>query len=401
MLIRYYGPVGIPSGYGYAANETCMAILSAGLDLEIQTYNPNPDGTINQLPARYAPLVPCIRSDGDPPTPDPDIVIVHTLPRDCARVLAVAQIRDLYPRAKCVAYTTWETAAPIPEPLAQGLRAFDQVWVPSRETWRTVATDGPDANSVYMVPHAFDESLDTAQEAPAAGPRPYRFYYVGAWTRRKNPEGVIQAYLRAFRLGDDVELVVQAAGARHEACLLAMVAATGMPPSYLPKVVFDSERIADAALRALHARCDCFVTASRGEAWNLPAFDAMLARRHIISPEDLGSTDYLRDTSAWLYRSRLVPAGGEAFLLPPPPAPQTLDASLTAPYQPSVKAVGTDITVNDDWWEPDIADLSLRMRRAYAERVTGLAVHYDPATRYGRRAVGALIRRLLETKTTK
>ncbi len=389
MLVRYYGPVGIASGYGHAANETCMAILASGLDLEIQTYNPSPgSGLENRLHKRYLPLEMCIRHDGVPPTPNPDVVIVHTLPRDCAKVLEVAKIRELYPKAICIAYTTWEAAPPIPDDIAHGLEAFDQVWVPSEQT-REAMAHGTSRYLVRVVPHAFDDRVTRRSEVVESvfGPRvypPFRFYYIGAWTRRKNPEGVIQAFLRAFSHNDVglVELVIQSAGASPVTYALTVAAAVGAS-HHEPSIRFSNRWLSDDEVFALHHSMHCFVTASRGEAWNLPAFDAMMAGRHIISPADLGSQDFLRQTSAWLYDSRLVPAGGEAYL-------DTRDGKT------SVRVVGADLTARETWWEPDIDRLSALMRRAVDEYVTALTVFYDPAERYGRRVVGGLIRRLLE-----
>lgn len=378
MLIRYYGPVGIPGGYGTAANETCMAILAAGLDLEIQTYNPSPGADHeNRLPMRYAPLVPCVRTDGNPPRSNPDVVIVHTKPADCAKLLEIAQIRTLYPKAHCVAYTTWECASPI---RLESLALFDQIWVPSKHTLSSMTPWAVDDGGLRVVPHAYDETTVVDADGPTPL-KPFRFYCIGAWTRRKNPEGVIQAYLRAFHRNDDVELVIQSAGAPVIAMPLAVVAATGQAPVDQARICCNTQYLSESEMWHLHHNCDCFVTASRGESWNLPAFDAMLAGRHIISPRELGSLDFLQDTSAWLYDARLAPAGGEARV--------TKDAH-------TFRAIGCDFTVQDDWWEPDIADLARNMRRAYCERRRDLTVHYSPAKRYGRRSVGDLIRRLLE-----
>jgi glycosyltransferase involved in cell wall biosynthesis len=402
MLVRYYGPVGIPSGYGHAATETCMAILAAGLDLEIQTYHPTPgEGRQNVLSARYLPLESCIRHDGVPPTPNPDVVIVHTLPVDCGRVLAAAQIRELYPKAHCVAYTSWE-ASSISSESAAGLMGgtddtdtgFDEIWVPSAQTRAALATYVRPVPSV--VPHAFDETAlslvppgymrDTRMMA-ARPPRPYRFYWIGAWSRRKNPQGVIQAYLRAFDKNDPVELHMLAAGADPVDFYTCLVAETGKSPADLPRIALCRERVSDEAIWDLHSTSHCYVTASRGEAWNLPCFDAMVVGRHIIAPQSLGSTDYLQHTSAWLYESRLSPAGGEARVT------QATGGGI------GMQPIGTDLTCKLDWWEPDIGRLAVLMRRAYAETVTDLDVHNDLAERYGRRAVGINIRRHLERVT--
>jgi glycosyltransferase involved in cell wall biosynthesis len=386
MLVRYYGTVGAPSGYGKAANETCMALLEAGIDLEIQTYG---DGAVQMLPQKYLPLARFVRNDDAPPRENPDVVVVHTLPGDCGKVLEISRVQTLYPRARCFAYTTWEGQSPLPRALGNALIKFHGIWVPSRSTRERVLENGDwyaADDAVTVVPHAFDEtaSIDPAPPPPGT----YRFYYIGAWTARKNVEGVIRAYLRAFSRSDDVELVIHASRASPLAALLTMVSATGEDPQHLARVTFTTERVVDQGIEAIHRGCHCFVTATRGEAWNLPAFEAMLARRHIIAPHSMGSDDFLVDTSAWLYRSTIQPASGEVRLVESPGAPS---GALSAQYQGP-----PGLTVAADWREPDIAQLAILMRRAFTERVTTLDVRYDPAGRYGRKAVGAHIRTLLE-----
>src|SRR5262249_22112581 len=137
--------------------------------------------------------------------PNPDLVIVHTLPMDCATVLAkVEEAQGLLPeRTKLVAYTTWEGASAIPMAMAQSLHVdFDQIWVPSKKVASYVAqglaaTMVASADSVdianrktKVVAHAFDPAVLPAWRRPNEEddrPRPYRFYYVGAWNSRKNP----------------------------------------------------------------------------------------------------------------------------------------------------------------------------------------------------------------------
>jgi hypothetical protein len=382
MLIRYFGPVGIPGGYGRAANETCMAILAAGLDLEIQTYHPSAGpGRTNYLHERYQSLVPHIRDDNTAPRPHPDVVIVHTLPMDCAKVLEVARIREHYPSAYCVAYTTWEGAFPPPQAMVDALDAFDTVWSPSSQLMSEFpALQGLWHKRHKIVPHAYDD-----QTIPADRFRPpgaFRFYTIGTWTVRKNLQGLIMAYLRAFDRDENTSLLIQSFGADPYALLMLCVASMGKHPRDLPAISLMTEWIDEGGIASLHGNCDCFVTASRGEAWHFPAFDAMLARRHIIAPLDQGSDEYLMDTSAWRYRTTLAPATAEAEVVP------------GTDFR--VRRVGTDLTCRDNWREPDITELSVLMRRARAECVTDLHVAYDPAQRYGRAAVGQLIRRHLE-----
>lgn len=384
-LVRYYGHVGVPSGYGDAASETCMAILDAGLELEIST-----DGTM--LPAGYLPLATRIWARHA--LSQPDVVIIHTLPLDCARVLASERIRDLYPRALCICYTTWEGSCDVSPEVLTAMRQFDQVWVPSGATFRCASClldGGPrriGGPRLVKVPHAFDD-IKTQGAWPGINetlrPRKpsddiYRFYYIGAWQARKNVDGLIRAYANTFTSDNKVELVIQAAGAPRPAFDMARLAC-GVSETEMPRIRFSNERLSAAEISRLHAECDCFVTASRGEAWNLPAFDAMIAARHIIAPANQGSDEFLQWTSAWRYDGSDQPAFGDVRIV------GHGMAQFCGPQGLSARSL---------WIEPDLGDLGLKMCRAYEERVRYLSVFHDPAHYFGRKAVGRLIRTLIE-----
>jgi glycosyltransferase involved in cell wall biosynthesis len=380
MKIRYYGHVGVPTGFGVAAAEMCMAILGAGHDLEIST-----DGTACH--PRYLPLARCFRDE--PALSTPDAVIVHTLPLDCAMFLQKRQIRERYPDALCVACTTWEGASKVPTKVAASFAAFDRVWVPSSVTARSCMIS--ESDPVQVVPHPFEEA--TWDPFPSPPPRqPYRFYYIGAWTARKNVAGLIRAYLRTFDADDDVELVIQSAGAGPSVGEVAILS-TGLADGPVPTIRFSNRRMTDEEIWALHRECHCFVTATRGEAWNLPAFDAMLAQRHVIAPSGMGHVDFLRDTSARFYGVHPVPAFGDVQLVDAPDAP---------PGHAAAHYVATQgMTARSDWYEPDLIELGIHMKRAYAAHGGGggddpLWVGYDPRVRYGRVAVGRLITQILE-----
>ena len=359
-----------------------------------------------------------------------------------------------------MAYTTWEGVGPIPPVVSDALDVFDEVWVPSFATSRAMVIRD---RIPLVVPHPFDENLiegcatcgmfhrtdmfragmyvftSTAEDGVVVSERgedgrvrvafdddvgrvftaliagmarstvkvlkdvrgfapcelrrndnAYRFYYVGAWTARKNVEGIIRAYLRAFGKDDPVELAIHSAGASPDACRLASLT-TGIAPEDCPPLLFTYQRESTSFIRDLHARGNCFVTASRGEAWNLPAFDALLAGNHIIAPRWLGSDDFLVETDADLYESHIVPAFGDVRLVTRPDTPP---GYAVAQYMAT-----QGMTIASDWHDPDIAQLADRMRVAFLTNKRRLRVDYSPAQRFGRRAVGAQIKALLEGLT--
>lgn len=377
MKVRYYGPVGLPTGYGDAANEFCMAMLAAGIDLEILT-------AAASLHRKYTLLGPCIRSDDKPPTPAPDVVIVHTLPLSCAKTLELAKVKETCPDALLVAYTTWE-GLHAPLELLNSLSAFDQVWVPSAKTARAIDRDG-NRFITRIIPHACDDRPFMPPRRRGVGD-PYRFYTIGAWSARKNIEGVVRAYLRAFGKYNGVELHVHSSNAAPAAVAMASIAATGMQPSDLPPIHFTTGRLTAEEIDNLHATCDCYVTASRGESWNLPAYDAMRAGRFIIATAGLGHDEFLRNTNYWAIDSEAVPATGEIRMT-------AVDGGTRGEY------IGGDcLTVRQDWREPRLGHLAKLMEAAEREHPV-LTVHNqepgEPDVRFGRSRVGGLIKLALE-----
>lgn len=388
MLIRYYGHVGYPSGYGDAGNELCMAILAAGYELEIQT-----NGT--ELHARYLPLASCVTATQD--LRPPDVVIVHTLPLDCANLLAAERIREQFPEAQCICYTTWEGISEGVSPaFAAAVDHFDMVWVPSTHNLRALL-GGEIAATVAVVPHSFDDDnwaerwaeirARRARQESRPASSMYWFYYIGAWTVRKNVPGLIRAFLGEFTRDDNVGLHIHSPGASSRDFQMAVMS-SGIPESMCPTMVFSNERT--PTVDAIHEERDCFVTASRGEAWNLPAFQALLSARMIISPVHLGSDDFLLQTRASRCSSSRHHAYGDVVLLQRPDAPP---GHGIAQLQ-----IGQGMTSRDLWREPDADILAGLMRTAYVLRCRTLHVDYDIAAQFGRRAVAERIKQLIESE---
>jgi hypothetical protein len=367
MLIRYYGHVGCGTGYGDAANEMCMSLLSAGAELEIAT-----DG--KRLSGGYLPLVKCVKDQAA--MRHPDVVVVHTLPVSCGEVFE--RLGPLWkgPNAPAfVAYTTWEGDGQISPQVAHALIDYDQIWVPCRANKASMRH----MNNVVVIPHAFDEAQPRTPPRAVEPGETYRFYYIGAWCARKNPRGLIHAYMAEFTADDNVELVMLCAGASPQDAVMAQLETGIAPREIWPRLRFITERVDDDGLVRMHTDNHCFVTATRGEAWNLPAFQAMLAGRLVIAPCGLGSDDYLREKSeVLLYGSQRMPALGDVRTVA---APDGIRATYVGPQ---------GMTAHDAWREPSLYELGMCMRTAATKRVSVVATEYDVAGRFGRKAVGRL-----------
>lgn len=368
MRIRYYGHLQQDTGYGRAALDLASALARAGHQLEVRTIGP--------LPAGWVPPAALASRIGS----DPDAVIVHTLPGDCHRVLELEGIQR-GAGTKLVAYTTWEALGAPPHLVGALIAGFDQVWVPSWATAAAFKADEPGGESVHVLPHCFDESV--GRRLPVSERARYRFLWVGAWTSRKNPLGLIRAFALAFSNEDPVELVMHSPGCSMNT-FVAALAQTGVPQDDLPKITLSDKHL--PSLERLYAESDCFVTASRGEAWNLPAFDALLAGRYVITQRGLGSDEFLQHTSAELVNGWQAPALVDVVV------------SIANDEEVSMKVVGAQgLTSRSLWLEPDLWALSEAMRFAHTMNIRTIDTH-DPAERFGYAAVAKLALDMLETK---
>ncbi len=370
MKIRYYGHVGQPTGYGRAGEHLCLALIRAGADLEIRPLLPR-DGAPGQLSTpELLPLAH--RTRGDIGLSAADVAIVHTQPGDCRVVLNA--LSDGPIASRYVAYTTWEGIR-APPSVRAALRGFDQIWAPSHAAALAFATQTDEDGElipVAVIPHAYDPAA-AVRRSPLTD-HSYSFAWWGAWNNRKNPIGLLRAYAHAFTNKDvGVNLHLHSADLTREVLMLAM-GSTGIEPDAFPSITFSSGR---RPLSDLVGATDCFATAARGEAWNLPAFEAaFLGDAHVIAPAGQGSDDYLTHTGACLYGAMASPAWRDV---------RFADGGGVC----STGAWGLDS--KSLWWEPDLRQLATYMRAAFTNRVRGIRASYDPVAHYGYDAVGRLM----------
>ena len=128
----------------------------------------------------------------------------------------------------------------------------------------------------------------------------------------------IEAYLKAFKAGDPVLLVVKTsyrdwrspppAGARPvepgtSAWSLAQLLARYPEPAPVQLV---TRELSNDEVAGLHLRGDCFVSLCRSEGWGLGAFDAAAYGNPVVTTGFGGHLDYL-EGSPYLVRFDVVP----------------------------------------------------------------------------------------------
>jgi glycosyltransferase involved in cell wall biosynthesis len=240
---------------------------------------------------------------------------------------------------RIVGYWAWELPE-VPAEWRLGVELVHEIWVPSAFTAAAVARIAGD-RPVHVVPHPAALKPVPPQPLPAPG-RPFTVLSVfdaSSSLARKNPEGSIQAFQRAFGADPQARLVLKTqrldtvpdAAAR----LRALAAA--------PNITLLDATLEPAQLDALYAGADVLLSLHRAEGFGLALAEAMHRGLTVVATGWSGNADFLTDAVGVPVPSRRVPAE---------------DAQMTY-HHPNLL-----------WAEPDIdaAAEALRMLRAQPAR---------------------------------
>lgn len=244
-----------------------------------------------------------------------DVVVVHTPP------LWRHQLTTQQPHL--VAYTAWEADA-VPKERVELLNHYSKVLVPSKFN-RDVLVNSGVSVPIVAVPHiARERELGLPLEIRGTTPETYVLCVIGTWCTRKAMDETVLAYLDAFTDDDDVLLVVKTTPEDHLALArntnrqrlgghyarpstwftLAKLLAGRRKP---PRLHLITDHWPRSRIEALHARADCYVCLSRGEAWGLTAFDAAAHATPIVVTGWGGSLEFLPARYPYLVEYDLIP----------------------------------------------------------------------------------------------
>jgi glycosyltransferase involved in cell wall biosynthesis len=239
------------------------------------------------------------------------------------------------------------------------LNKMDLVWTFAESSKEAFVRSGVTV-PIQVIPHPLDPHLFTPPakaEQPLLGPdrRPlrsetFKFLSVFQWIPRKDPMRLLLAYLTEFTPDEDTVLVIRAHLAEADvdeiARHVAKVRQGVLLPHPHPRVLLVPGILTDAEMGELYRSVDCYVTASKGEGFGLPAHEALASGVPVIAPKHSAFLDHLNEDVGYFVDSRPEPVAG----------------------QPWAKWYHGTQT----WNAIDVMDLRRRMREAYDDRV-GLA----------------------------
>lgn len=372
MKVLYTGVYRDGTGWGHAAQDYILAMDAAGIDVVPRPIKLN-DAT-PEIPARILELE-------EKDASNPDVVIQHILPH----------MMDYNGKIKKnIGLFATETSDFKASRWAKYLNNMDENWVICNQQVEASRTSGV-KTPLQVIPHACNIERYQQSYEPLTLPCPkdhFVFYFIGEFVRRKNLAALVKAFHLEFDRTEPVELLLKvnksgwsADHCEQEVARFCNDIKNGLKlyPDfrYYKRDLILAQQLPEKEIMRLHSTCDCLVMPSYGEAWGIPAFDAMGMGKTPICTDVGGMADFLQDgqeQGGWLIPSHAEPVFG-------------MNESFHNLY------VG-----KETWQEIDIMALRKAMREVYEnkeERQKRSEVGMSLAYNYSYEAVGEKIKEVL------
>ena len=260
------------------------------------------------------------------------------------------------PGKRNIGYFFWETSR-IPKKWVDACQCLDELWLPCSSNADACRRSGVKV-PIRIIPQPTPLPAHNKRVwIPGADDDTYVFYSIFQWTERKNPSCLLRAYWNAFHNKENVILVIKSYMAGDSAREIDLITQTmssikkemattlGVSEDSLCKVYFISKIISDDHITRLQNSGHCFVTAARGEGWNIPAAQAILLGQPIISPSYGGVVDFLTHKEYYSVSCRgMIQVSGMSWIK----------------WYES----------NQKWCDPSYISMSIHMRTVFEQRIT-------------------------------
>lgn len=362
MKVAYLSVYKDGTGYAHQAINNMLAIEAGGIDVVARAVR------LSQAPNHE--LAAKVKHLEQKTTDCVDVVIQHVLPH----------MFEYKAGVKNVGMLCWETSHFSRSNWPNCCNMMDEIWVPSLQSAQSVVDSNVNV-PVKILPCACDPTRFETSPTPLEIPQLKNkcvFYTIGEMTRRKNIVAIIRAFYTAFSSRDNVVLVIKTniPGQTPQEAIETLKNTindvrksihTYVRHPYYPPIVCITDFLPEEKLDQLHSACDVFVSASHGEAWGIPAHDAMGFGKPVIL-SNWGSYPELMYAQANKYWD----AEAASFKWPGDvDCGWLIDGQLT-PCFGQTNSFPDLYTGKELWFEPNIVNLGVSMSEAYEEWGNGL-----------------------------
>jgi glycosyltransferase involved in cell wall biosynthesis len=203
----------------------------------------------------------------------------------------------------------WE-AERLPPAMTDAWNVVDEVWVTSRFVEHAMSSTATRPVRVFPLPIICPRWVTAVRREDLGMPSGFVVLFCFDWlsvSRRKNPDGLIAAYSRAFRPEDGAHLIIKTInGDLHHAELERLRFEIDRPDI---TIVDGYVRWSEA--RALMELADCYASLHRSEGFGLTLAEAMALGKPVIATAWSGNVDFMTAEVSRLVPAELVPIPGD------------------------------------------------------------------------------------------
>lgn len=289
MKVLYVGHYKEGGGWANAAKGLISALDSVGVDVVCR----------NIILTQNQPINDNLKKLESKDTTGVDFCIQNVLPH---HLIGSTKFK------KNIAYHLLESTNLKYNAWITNLRYMDEVWVPCKDN--QVELKNVDIENVKTVPLAFDLDSYKRSEKDLLNFKAYginssyKFYTIANINQRKNIESIIKCYYATFKPNEDVVLIIKVNKHGYNKNSLFnymnhicenIRKEMGIYPKheYYNNIIVIADNLNDKEISSLHNQSDCFINLSHGEAWSIPAFEAMCYGNHPICTSWGGPTEYI------------------------------------------------------------------------------------------------------------
>ncbi|QPL50574.1 glycosyltransferase [Alteromonas sp. B31-7] len=228
----------------------------------------------------------------------------YSLPYDhsifCMNVIELSKLiqcydGDLSQFAYCIAASPWELPK-VPEKWGETLSHFQEIWAISRFVEKSYKDAFKNKiNTKYVAPVAHIPNKVCVQDLKRQS-RPFTFLFMfdaKSYLKRKNPEAIAKAFLKAFQVNEQVRLVIKSTSKGSGSDWQSLIKLVQSDSRILLKVGSMSE----SEMTQFWKNCDCYVSLHRSEGFGRTLVEAVARKIPVVATGWSGSTDIIAETN--------------------------------------------------------------------------------------------------------
>lgn len=193
------------------------------------------------------------------------------------------------------------------------LSNVEKILVPSIHVRQAIENTIDLMDNCYIIPHGVDSNLFPAKPADKKNEK-FTFVANKGWTDAENDRGgiqyIVRAYLNTFKKSDSVRLLLKinkSYNPNFDVRAALNNIAKDIPTETRPEIMVSESMVPYENLaKEIYWEGDVFVTATQGEAFNLPCIEAMSCGLPVIATNFGGQTDFINSENGWLVGYDLI-----------------------------------------------------------------------------------------------